>query len=302
MRGFRRSGESCVAVDVPANGYLSASGGDWECERGYRKADRRCEAIRVPANAYADDSTFGRGWRCDRGYREAGDACMRVAVPVNAYGTDSSFGRGWECSRGFRVDGDACAAVKVPRNAFLARSGDDWECERGFAKPRAAGHSACRTTRTSIIPATHGVATKASGNAAHRASPTDPQHLQENCMISDDSTYDPSDRAGSKASDFQRDYRARLALERLEADERRERELMEQASLLNDPQARIRAWEKAHALTLPRDPEHPVLLVVCAATQLDMEQVREEQRRRAAPRTPAASVPEQEIPPAAAQG
>lgn len=116
-------------------------------------------------------------------------------------------------------------------------------------------------------------------------------------------------RSSTDASDYQRDYRARIALERLEADERRQRQLSEQASLLNDPQQRVRAWEKAHGLTLPRKAGHAVLAVVAQATQLTLEQVREEQRRRASPvvRTVVAeqapeALPEPQATPADADG
>ena len=79
------------------------------------------------------------------------------------------------------------------------------------------------------------------------------------------------------------DYRSRLALEQFQAAERRERELAEQSSALNAPEVRIRAWEQAHGLKLPRDSAHPVLSVVAAVTHLTLEQVHEEQRRRSAP-------------------
>ena len=79
------------------------------------------------------------------------------------------------------------------------------------------------------------------------------------------------------------DYRLRLAQERVEAEERRRLELQELASAANPPQARVRAWERAHGLTLPRSESHPVLLSVAAATHLTIEQVREEQRRRLMP-------------------
>ena len=79
------------------------------------------------------------------------------------------------------------------------------------------------------------------------------------------------------------DYRVRLALERAEADERRRIELLDLASAANAPDARIRAWERTHGLTLPRDESHPVLNSVAAATHLTLEQVREEQRRRLQP-------------------
>lgn len=83
------------------------------------------------------------------------------------------------------------------------------------------------------------------------------------------------------------DYRIRLAQERAEADERRRLELLDLTSMANAPQARIRAWERAHGLTLPRGASHPVLTSVAAATHLTVEQVRDEQRRRLLPAAPA---------------
>ena len=79
------------------------------------------------------------------------------------------------------------------------------------------------------------------------------------------------------------DYRVRLAEERAEADERRRIELLDLSSTANSPDARIRAWERTHGLTLPRDASHPVLNSVAAATHLTLEQVRDEQRRRLMP-------------------
>jgi hypothetical protein len=79
------------------------------------------------------------------------------------------------------------------------------------------------------------------------------------------------------------EYRARLADERAEADERRRLELLDLSSAANAPVARIRAWERAHGLTLPRSETHPVLSSVAAATNLTIEQVQEEQRRRLMP-------------------
>ena len=79
------------------------------------------------------------------------------------------------------------------------------------------------------------------------------------------------------------DYRVRLAQERAEADERRRIELLDLSATANAPQTRIRAWERTHGLTLPRDASHPVLTTVAAATHLTLDQVREEQRRRLMP-------------------
>jgi len=79
------------------------------------------------------------------------------------------------------------------------------------------------------------------------------------------------------------EYRVRLAEERAEADERRRLELLDLSSMAHAPEARIRAWERTHGLTLPRNDAHPVLASVAAATHLTLEQVREEQRRRLTP-------------------
>jgi hypothetical protein len=86
------------------------------------------------------------------------------------------------------------------------------------------------------------------------------------------------------------EYRIRLAEERAQADERRRVELLDLSSAAHAPAARIRAWERAHGLTLPRAASHPVLTSVAAATHLTLEQVQEEQRRRLIP-VPASSVP-----------
>ena len=77
------------------------------------------------------------------------------------------------------------------------------------------------------------------------------------------------------------DHRARLANEQREARERRRLALAEQSSELNTPEQRIRAWEKLHELTMPRDEKHPLIQVIAADTELSLMQVNNEQRRRA---------------------
>ena len=66
----RSGNNTCAEVVVPANGYLSPFGNDWECERLYRKVDGACVAVVIPAHAFAEDGSYGRGWRCEQGYRE----------------------------------------------------------------------------------------------------------------------------------------------------------------------------------------------------------------------------------------
>ncbi len=79
---------------------------------------------------------------------------------------------------------------------------------------------------------------------------------------------------------WMKEHRERIALEESQRLERKQHELLEQASEHNSPTERIRIWERRHALTLPRDPNHPVLVIVADATHLTVDQVQEEQQRR----------------------
>ena len=134
VRGFRRTGEACVKLQLPDHAYLSTSGHDWDCDRGHLKRGDACLAVKLPANSHADDGEYGTGWRCDRGFRLSEGSCRRLAVPEHAFLVNSSFGRGWECERGYRADGARCQRVQVPAHGFLRESGDEWECERGYVR------------------------------------------------------------------------------------------------------------------------------------------------------------------------
>ena len=86
-------------------------------------------------------------------------------------------------------------------------------------------------------------------------------------------------------ADIIRTHAERLAEEAEERRHQRQRELAEQSSIANPPDARIRAWEKVHALRMPGDAAHPVLEVIAQGTGLALEQIHEEQRARQALRT-----------------
>lgn len=77
------------------------------------------------------------------------------------------------------------------------------------------------------------------------------------------------------------DFRTRFALERARAAEQREIGIAEQRSQMSSPEVRIRAWEKVHGVRLPADPAHPVLSAVALATALSMQDVHDEQLKRA---------------------
>ena len=85
-----------------------------------------------------------------------------------------------------------------------------------------------------------------------------------------------------RSSDLVKTPAERLTQEEFERTEKRRQELAEQRSDLNPPDVRIRTWERIHALRLPSDPAHPILDVIAVSTRLTLEEVREEQRSRAA--------------------
>lgn len=89
--------------------------------------------------------------------------------------------------------------------------------------------------------------------------------------------------AAASSGNWMMDHRARIALEQSERLERRQQELLGQTSELNTPAERIRIWERRHGLTLPRDANHHIIVMVARQTNLALDQVREEQQRRLAP-------------------
>jgi hypothetical protein len=92
----------------------------------------------------------------------------------------------------------------------------------------------------------------------------------------------------STGADIASDYRRRRALEERERAELKHIDLETQCSPLNSADLRIRAWEKVHRLSIPSDPDHPVLVAIAAATQLTLVEVQNEQRLRSARRASAA--------------
>jgi hypothetical protein len=100
------------------------------------------------------------------------------------------------------------------------------------------------------------------------------------------------------------DFRARIARRQAEVAEIRQRELLEQTSIVNSPDLRIRIWERLHEIKMPLDANHRLLGVIAAQTGLTIAQVQTEQSDRAKPpvaRTvdAPAVAPDAEAPPAA---
>lgn len=58
--------------------------------------------------------------------------------------------------------------------------------------------------------------------------------------------------------------------------------LASQSSPFTEPEERIRIWERLHELRLPRSPDHSLVRVIATQTDLSVQAVQQEQRRRAA--------------------
>jgi hypothetical protein len=89
-------------------------------------------------------------------------------------------------------------------------------------------------------------------------------------------------------ADIASDYQRRRALEERERAELKRMELEAQCSPSSSADLRIRAWENVHRLTMPSNPNHPVLIAIATATQLTLVDVQNEQRLRSARRASAA--------------
>jgi hypothetical protein len=86
-------------------------------------------------------------------------------------------------------------------------------------------------------------------------------------------------------SDAMVDYRERMERQRLEAEQRREMDRVEQRATHNTPDARVRIWERLHQLKLPQDAAHPILSIIAQQTALSMDELLEVQRQRSTPAT-----------------
>jgi hypothetical protein len=87
------------------------------------------------------------------------------------------------------------------------------------------------------------------------------------------------------------EYRLRTQRAAEERVALRTSELAAQASLANDPEERIRIWERLHAVRLPQSSRHVLVKVIATQTRLTIGQVHAEQMRRATGVAPTEALP-----------
>jgi hypothetical protein len=84
----------------------------------------------------------------------------------------------------------------------------------------------------------------------------------------------------SGAAESVAEHRSRLARELEDTQQRRMDAMAAQVSISNGPAERILIWEQLHGLPLPLSPDHRLVGVIAAATDLQIDQVKEVQRLR----------------------
>jgi hypothetical protein len=87
--------------------------------------------------------------------------------------------------------------------------------------------------------------------------------------------------ARKPASELAEERREQIAQERAALQADKDRRFAQQRAMDSPPERRIALWEARHGLALPRSADHPLMQFIADSTDLAVEQVLAEQRRRA---------------------
>ena len=83
------------------------------------------------------------------------------------------------------------------------------------------------------------------------------------------------------ASELAEERREQIAQGRAALQADKDRKFAQQRAMDSPPERRIALWEARHGLALPRSADHPLMQFIADSTDLAVEQVQAEQRRRA---------------------
>jgi len=119
-----------VAEILPKNAHKNTYSNGWSCDKGFKKSGNSCVAVKIPKNAKL--TYLGNNWECKKGFKKTRNSCVAVKIPKNAKLT--YLGNNWECKKGFKKTRNSCVLVKVPKNAKLTYLGNSWECNKKFKK------------------------------------------------------------------------------------------------------------------------------------------------------------------------
>src|SRR5512139_3553180 len=98
-------------------------------------------------------------------------------------------------------------------------------------------------------------------------------------MHDKDAVYPPIAR--KPASELVEERREQIAQQRAALQADKDRRYAQQRAMDSPPERRIALWEARHGLALPLSADHPLMQFIADSTDLAVEQVQAEQRRRA---------------------
>nr|WP_102439579.1 hypothetical protein [Shewanella sp. 10N.286.48.B5]PMH85914.1 hypothetical protein BCU57_12825 [Shewanella sp. 10N.286.48.B5] len=75
-KGFYKSGQQCLNVEVPNNGKLNYAGSGWVCNKGFYKSGLQCLNVVIPKNGKLNYA--GSGWACVDGYKKSANSCIKM--------------------------------------------------------------------------------------------------------------------------------------------------------------------------------------------------------------------------------
>lgn len=117
---------------LPSNAHWIIEGSSWACNAGYypNALNQECLAVPVPENGMLDAS--GRGWQCRPGFIQHGQTCVQSSAGASTPG-QSFASKSLRCSAGFKaVEGRCEALPPAPENARYDVGADSWHCIPGY--------------------------------------------------------------------------------------------------------------------------------------------------------------------------
>uniref|UniRef100_UPI003564B8A6 hypothetical protein n=1 Tax=Sulfurovum sp. TaxID=1969726 RepID=UPI003564B8A6 len=108
-------------------------GNSWECKKGYRRSGNQCLAVQIPKNAQL--SYLGNSWECKKGYRRSGNLCIPMsqtelkkqreleqAILMEIERRKNQGVSGHDCETEYRTNAEVCVEI----------TGGDLDCSESY--------------------------------------------------------------------------------------------------------------------------------------------------------------------------
>ena len=117
---------------LPNRAHWIIEGSSWACNAGFypNVLNQECLAVQIPENGILDAS--GRGWQCRLGFVQHGQTCV-PSYPGSSLAATASAPRSLRCNAGFKaVDGRCEALPAAPEFARYDVGAESWHCIPGY--------------------------------------------------------------------------------------------------------------------------------------------------------------------------